>query len=82
YKESSAQQMPFHRMKVRLKKEIVTLGVPEVNPCERVGTYVDPQDWNNLISDPDILILDTRNIYEVEIGTFRNAVNPNTRSFT
>ncbi|MBY0501999.1 MAG: rhodanese-related sulfurtransferase [Alphaproteobacteria bacterium] len=82
YKESITNQMPFHRLKVRLKKEIVTLGVPEVNPCERVGTYVDPQDWNRLISDPDVLVLDTRNAYEVEIGTFRNAINPKTRTFT
>lgn len=82
YKESNAQEMPFHRMKVLLKKEIVTLGIPEVDPFKRVGTYVDPQDWNKLISDPDMLILDIRNVYEVEIGTFRNAVNPKTRSFT
>jgi len=82
YKESWADDMPFHRMKVRLKKEIVTLGAPEANPSERVGTYVDPKDWNDLISNPDILVLDTRNDYEVDIGTFRRALNPNTRTFT
>lgn len=81
YKESWADEMPFHRMKVRLKKEIVTLGVP-VNPCEKVGTYVEPNDWNDLISNPEVLIIDTRNDYEVKIGRFRGALNPKTRSFT
>lgn len=81
YKESWADKMPFHRMKVRLKKEIVTLGVP-VKPFETVGTYVDPKDWNDLISDPEVLLIDTRNDYEVEIGTFQGAVNPETQSFT
>jgi UPF0176 protein len=81
YKESWADEMPFHRMKVRLKKEIVTLGVP-VNPCESVGTYVDPKDWNDLISDPDVLVIDTRNDYEVKIGHFQRALNPKTSSFT
>lgn len=81
YKESWAQEMPFHRMKIRLKKEIVTLGVP-VNPNETVGSYVDPLDWNRLISDPDVLLIDTRNDYEVEIGTFKGAINPKTHSFT
>ncbi len=82
YKESGAEEMPFHRMKVRLKKEIVTLGVPGINPSQHVGTYVDPQEWNALISDPDVLLLDTRNSYEVEIGTFRGATNPKTYSFS
>jgi len=82
YKESWADELPFHRMKVRLKKEIVTLGVPGVDPSQRVGTYVDPQEWNALISDPDVLLLDTRNSYEVEIGTFRDAINPKTDSFS
>lgn len=81
YKESTAHEMPFHRMKVRLKKEIVTLGVPTVNPSECVGTYVDPGKWNDLISDPDVLVLDTRNDYEVQIGTFQKALNPKTKSF-
>lgn len=82
YKESWAEEMPFHRMKVRLKKEIVTLGVPGISPFERSGTYIEPQDWNDLISDPDVLVLDTRNDYEVEIGTFQKALNPQTQSFS
>ncbi len=82
YKESWADKMPFLRMKVRLKKEIVTLGVPGVNPCDTVGTYVNSEEWNRIISDPDVLVLDTRNDYEVEIGTFQRAVNPKTSSFT
>jgi len=81
YKESWAYELPFHRMKVRLKREIVTLGIPHVNPSQHVGTYVDPQDWNSLLSDPDLLLLDTRNNYEVEIGTFKGALNPQTSSF-
>ena len=68
-------------MKVRLKKEIVTLGIPEVSPTKKVGVYVKPEDWNNLIDDPDITLIDARNGYEVDIGTFRNAINPNTSSF-
>ncbi len=82
YKESWAKEIPFHRMKVRLKKEIVTLGIAGICPKEKAGTYVNPQDWNDLISDPDTLVLDTRNVYEVEIGTFKGALNPNTHSFT
>lgn len=80
-KESQATEMPFARMKVKLKKEIVTLGVPEVDPTEQVGTYVAPQDWNQIISDPDMLVIDTRNSYEVAIGTFKGAIDPQTRSF-
>ena len=82
YKESSAATMPFRRMKVPLKKEIVTIGDPSVSPTHLKGTYIDPKDWNALISDPEILILDTRNEYEVEIGTFRGAVNPHTQTFS
>lgn len=82
YKESLAQKMPFHRMKVRLKKEIVTLGIPEINPCKQVGIYVAPKDWNDLISDPEVLVIDTRNDYEVKIGHFSGALNPETSSFT
>ena len=81
YKESYALTMPFHRMKVRLKREIVALGVPEVNPAHDAGTYVKPQDWNDLISDPDVVVIDTRNDYEVAIGTFEGALNPNTKTF-
>ena len=81
YKLSHASDKPFYRMKVRLKKEIVTLGVEAVDPTQTVGTYVDPDDWNAIISDPDVILIDTRNDYEVEIGTFRGALNPNTQTF-
>ena len=80
-KYSTADEMPFYRMKVRLKKEIVTMGVDGVDPNKTVGTYVDPEDWNALISDPDTILIDTRNDYEVGIGTFKGAVNPNTKTF-
>jgi len=80
-KYSSAEDMPFYRMKVRLKREIVTMGVEGVDPNKTVGTYVDPSDWNELISDPDTILIDTRNDYEVGIGTFQGAVNPNTKTF-
>lgn len=80
-KESYAETMPFLRMKVRLKKEIVALGVEGIDPANTVGTYVDPSDWNDLISDPDVVVIDTRNEYEVGIGTFAGAVNPETESF-
>ena len=82
YKESPAKSMPFYRLKVRLKREIVTMGVPGVDPLERVGTYVVPSDWNNLIADPETLVIDTRNNFEVEIGTFKGAINPQTSSFS
>jgi UPF0176 protein len=81
HKESYADSMPFDRMKVRLKKEIVTLGLPQIDPNEKVGTYVSPQEWNALISDPEVTLIDTRNNYEVNIGTFTGAQNPKTRSF-
>ena len=81
HKTSYADEQPFARMKVKLKKEIVTLGQPEVSPTKQVGTYVDPQDWNQVIADPDVVLVDTRNIYEVDIGTFQGAVNPHTESF-
>ncbi|MES1191756.1 MAG: rhodanese-related sulfurtransferase [Steroidobacter sp.] len=81
HKESRARSMPFYRMKVRLKKEIVTMGVDGINPSKMAGTYVKPEDWNTLISDPDVVVIDTRNDYEVEIGTFRNAINPNIKTF-
>jgi len=80
-KFSHAPEMPFHRMKVRLKKEIVTMGVPDLDPAD-AGTYVAPSDWNELISDPETIIVDTRNDYEYALGTFRNAIDPNTTSFT
>jgi UPF0176 protein len=81
HKESYANEHPFYRMKVKLKKEIVTMGVPSVNPNNTVGTYVKPEDWNALISDPDVIVLDTRNDYEVHIGTFKGAVDPKTTTF-
>lgn len=80
-KESYAEIQPFERMKVRLKAEIVTMGLPEVDPNQQVGTYVTPQEWNNLISDPEVVVIDTRNDYEVNIGTFKTAQNPQTESF-
>ncbi|MGZ8272134.1 MAG: oxygen-dependent tRNA uridine(34) hydroxylase TrhO [Methylophilus sp.] len=81
HKESYADMHPFYRMKVKLKKEIVTMGVAGVNPNNVVGTYVKPEDWNDLISDPDVILLDTRNDYEVHIGTFKGAVDPKTTTF-
>ena len=81
WKESHAEAMPFGRMKVKLKREIVTMGVPGVDPRASVGHYVAPQDWNALISAPDVAVIDTRNDYEVGLGTFRGAVDPGTRSF-
>ena len=81
HKESWSKENPFYRMKVRLKKEIVALGVEGVSPTKQVGQYVRPEDWNELISDPDTIIIDTRNDYEVDIGSFKNAINPNTKTF-
>ncbi|WP_454255824.1 oxygen-dependent tRNA uridine(34) hydroxylase TrhO [Pseudomonas sp. Marseille-Q8238] len=81
HKESYCDEQPFYRTKVKLKKEIVTLGVPGVDPNRQVGTYVDPKDWNALISDPEVLLIDTRNDYEVAIGTFEGAIDPQTKSF-
>lgn len=81
HKESFTDSHPFRRMKVKLKKEIVTLGVQGVDPNRLVGTYVEPEDWNALISDPDVVVIDTRNDYEVALGTFRHAVDPKTNSF-
>ena len=81
WKESTAAEAPFARMKVRLKKEIVTMGVPGVDPKAKVGHYVRPQDWNALISAPDVAVIDTRNDYEIAIGTFEGAVDPETTTF-
>ncbi len=80
-KFSACQTRPFKRIKVRLKREIVTLGVPQANPALRVGTYVEAPDWNALLSDPNVVLIDTRNDYEVDVGTFRGALNPKTASF-
>lgn len=81
-KFARAAAMPFHRTKVRLKREIVTMGQPDIDPLAGVGHYVAPQDWNALIADPDTVLIDTRNDYEVAIGTFRGAIDPGTRSFS
>ncbi|MEJ6396328.1 oxygen-dependent tRNA uridine(34) hydroxylase TrhO [Yoonia sp. 208BN28-4] len=81
HKESTASEMPFNRMKVRLKKEIVTMGQPDVDPMAGTGHYVDPADWNALINSPDVAVIDTRNDYEVAIGTFDGAIDPQTKSF-
>lgn len=80
-KFSHSETTPFKRLKVKLKKEIVTLGVEHIDPLSSVGTYVSPQDWNDLISDPDVVLIDTRNNYEYEIGSFKGAINPNTETF-
>jgi len=80
-KESQCDHMPFRRARVRLKKEIVTMGVEGIDPQKSVGTYVDPKDWNDLINDPEVTLVDTRNDYEFAIGTFKGAENPQTRSF-
>jgi len=80
-KYSKASEIPFYRMKVRLKKEIVRLGRPDVNPNDQVGEYVDPEKWNDLISDPKVTVIDTRNDYEYDLGTFQGAANPHTKNF-
>ncbi|MDO6565930.1 rhodanese-related sulfurtransferase [Alteromonas sp. 1_MG-2023] len=80
-KESLHEEQPFYRTKVKLKKEIVTMGVEGIDPRKTVGTYVKPADWNALISDPDVTVIDTRNGYEIEIGTFKHAIDPKTETF-
>ncbi|MHB8283988.1 MAG: oxygen-dependent tRNA uridine(34) hydroxylase TrhO [Caulobacteraceae bacterium] len=80
-KEAQAEAAPFHRMKVRLKREIVTLGEPGVDPVRDAGTYVEPQDWNALIAEPGVVVIDTRNAYEVKVGSFAGAIDPGTVSF-
>lgn len=82
HKESWADEMPFYRMKVKLKREIVTMGVPNIHASTMAGTYVKPEQWNQLIDDPDVVVVDVRNDYEVSIGSFAGAVNPHTASFT
>lgn len=80
-KESFDDSMPFYRTRVKLKKEIVTMGIAGIDPNHTVGTYVKPEDWNALITDPDVTVIDTRNDYEYAIGTFKNAINPETETF-
>jgi UPF0176 protein len=82
HKESYAEQPPFYRMKVRLKQEIVKMGVPGINPTQMAGQYVKPEDWNALIADPSVVVIDVRNDYEVSVGTFKGAINPQTKSFS
>ncbi len=82
HKESWAPKMPFYRMKVKLKREIVTMGVPNIHAATMAGIYVKPEEWNDLISDPEVVVVDTRNDYEYQIGTFEGAINPKTTSFT
>ncbi len=81
YKASYHYHHPFIRLKVKLKKEIVSLGVKDINPAAKTGKYIDPEDWNHLICDPDVITIDTRNKYEVKIGNFKNAINPQTDNF-
>lgn len=81
YKESFSDQEPFKRTKVKLKKEIVTMGIESIDPAHSAGTYVAPKDWDELVSDPQVLLIDTRNDYEYAVGSFKNAVNPKTESF-
>lgn len=80
-KESTSDESPFKRTKVKLKKEIVTMGVDDVDPNQVVGTYVEAKNWNDLINDPEVLVVDTRNDYEIAVGTFKNAINPQTSTF-
>jgi UPF0176 protein len=82
HKESYSKKPPFYRLKVRLKREIVTLGVPDINPNQMAGQYVKPEEWNKLLDDPDVVVVDVRNDYEVSIGTFKGAINPKTKSFS
>ncbi|MGB2248323.1 MAG: rhodanese-related sulfurtransferase [Alcanivorax sediminis] len=81
HKESFHDEHPFLRTKVKLKKEIVTMGVEGIDPNRTVGTYLTPEEWNEVISDPETILIDTRNDYEVEVGTFKGAINPHTRTF-
>ena len=81
WKESYFDGLPFEKMKVRLKREIVGLGIPQVDPLRKVGIYVPPEKWNDLISDPEVVVIDARNNYEVELGTFKGAIDPHTKAF-
>jgi len=81
HKESLHEEQPFYRLKVRLKREIVTLGLPDIDPNCDAGTYVEPHEWNALIQDPEVVVIDTRNHYECEMGSFSGAVDPRTDSF-
>jgi UPF0176 protein len=82
HKESFSEKAPFYRLKIRLKREIVTMGIPDINPSLMAGKYVKPEDWNQLLDDPDVVVVDVRNDYEVSMGTFAGAINPQTKSFS
>ncbi|NJM76414.1 MAG: rhodanese-related sulfurtransferase [Acaryochloridaceae cyanobacterium RU_4_10] len=82
HKESYGEKPPFYRMKVRLKQEIVKMGVPGINPTQMAGQYVKPEDWNALITDPEVVVIDVRNDYEVGVGTFKGAIDPKTKCFS
>ncbi|MEG4229215.1 rhodanese-related sulfurtransferase [Microcoleus sp. N9_B2] len=82
HKESFSEKAPFYRLKIRLKREIVTMGVPDINPRLMAGKYVKPDEWNKLLDDPDVVVVDVRNDFEVSMGTFEGAINPNTKSFS
>ena len=81
FKETFDKENPFEKTKVKLRKEIVTMGINGIDPLKSVGTYLTPEEWNELISDPDVVLIDTRNDYEYGLGTFKNAINPNTENF-
>lgn len=81
HQESCTTEPPFARLKVKIKPEIVTLGRPDINPNHQVGTYVEPEDWNQIIRDPEVVLIDTRNSFEAELGTFQGAINPQTKTF-
>lgn len=81
FKETYSDLMPFEKAKVKFRKEIVTLGVEGIDPLQNTGVHISPEEWNTLISDPNVLVIDTRNTYEVELGTFKKAINPNTENF-
>jgi len=82
HKESFSEKAPFYRLKIRLKREIVTMGIPDINPRLMAGKYVKPDEWNKLLDDPDVVVVDVRNDFEVSMGTFAGAINPKTKSFS
>ena len=81
FKETSSDMMPYEKAKVKLRKEIVTLGIPDVDPLTQTGTRLSPNEWNQLLADPEVLVIDNRNTYEIEYGTFKHAINPQTENF-
>lgn len=81
FKETFDEKNPFEKAKVKLRKEIVTMGIKGIDPTKNPGTYLKPEEWNELLQDPEVILIDTRNDYEYELGTFKNAINPNTENF-